>query len=503
MRINSLRKFLFAETGLINLPKLLHYILFAGLAAYFIYYVFDAYRCISYPYQIDYGEGFLLYFAHTLSQGHTIYHDMSIYPFIPGLYPPVYALVCAPLVKLFGISFSIGRLISVLSAILVGILIYKIVAIKADKRIAVISTLFFFASPYIYYWTRLFRVDTLGLLFSLVGIYLVLKYERSKAIYLSIPFFLLAVYTKQSLIAAPIASFLYLFLKDKRLGITSAGLFGLSGILLFLLCNYATDGQFYLHTVAYQNFGISLHQTIERYLDMIQTHAILFGFAFVQAVYIILKKNPGLFAYYFVASALIAVSVGRPGSHVNYFLELIVACCILSGTLLSELQPQIKKASLIGISVVVLLLLQLAYFAHLPYTPTAEDLRIGEEAASWVQSSSGSILSEDAGLVVINDKELLIEFFMATQMEKRGLWDQSKFVSDLQNKSFSLILLEVNAKSQLAFLTLEGSDEIARTQQRYSNRQRFTVEMLEAIVSNYHLTETIGKYFVYEPEERT
>ena len=490
-----------ADIGLSNLPKILHYILFAGLAAYFILYIYDAYQSIVYPYQIDYGEGFQLYFAHALSQGQSIYQDMSTYPFIPGLYPPVYALACAPLVKLFGISFSIGRTISVLSAILSGILIYKIVGMKTDKRIAIISALLFFASPYIYYWTSLFRVDTLGLLFSLAGIYLVFRYEKSKIIYLSIPFFLLAIYTKQSLIAAPIASFIYLFLKDKKLAITNAGLFGLSGILLLLLCNYLTDGRFYLHTIAYQSFGISLHQATERYLDMIQTHAILFGFAFVQAVYIILKKKTGLFAYYFVASALIAVSVGRPGSHVNYFLELIAVCCILFGTLLSELQPQIKKGNLAGILVTVMLLLQLALFAHPPYTKIAEDLRIGQEASTRIQSSEGSVLSEDAGLVVINDKELLIEFFMATQMEKRGLWDQSNFVSDLQNKNFSLILLEVNANHVLRFLTLEGSDAIMKMQQRYGLLQRFTVEMLEAIVNNYHLVETIGEYYVYEPNE--
>jgi len=494
---------LFADIGLSRLSKLLYGASFVGLAAYSVLYIFDAYRCIVYPYQMDYVEGFLLYFADTLSQGQSIYQDMSTYPFIPGLYPPVYALACAPLVKLFGISFSIGRLISVLSAILIGILIYKIVGKMTDRRIAIISVLLFFASPYIYNWTCLFRVDTLGLLFTLIGIYLVFRYEKSKIIYLSIPFFLLAVYTKQSLIAAPIASFIYLFLKDKKLGITNASIFGISGILLLLLCNYVTEGRFYLHTVTYQGFMPSTYRTIELYLGMIQTHAILFGFAFVQSVYIILKKKPGLFAYYFVASALIAVTVGRPGSHINYFLELIVACCILFGTFLSGLQPQLKKGNLAGILVMIMLLVQLALFAHMPYTDMAEDLRIGQELSSRVQSSEGSVLSEDAGLVVINNREPLIEFAIAMQLEKRGLWDQSNFVSDLQNKKFSLILLKVNANHVLRFLTLEGSDAIMKIQQRYSSRQRFTIEMLEAIVNNYHLVETIGEYYVYEPNEDT
>lgn len=461
-----------------SLFKLLCGLSIAGLIFYFIFYIFNAYQSLIYPYQLDFGEGFLLYFAYTLSQGHSIYQDISIYPYIPGLYPPIFSLVCAGLVKIFGISFSTGRFVSVLSAILIGSLIYKIVREKANKQIAIIGSLLFFASPYIYNWTRLFRVDTLALLFSLVGIYFVFKYENNKKVYLSIPFFLLSIYTKQSFIAAPLASFTYLFLKDKKLGIKIICLFGLFAVLLFLLANYITNGQFYLHTVIYNANLFSINEVISSYIRMIRIHTVLFGFAFFYVLYNVSKKKLSLFVIYFIISALVAVSAGKIGSNINYFIELIAVSCILSGMFLGKLRFKTKKESLASILVMTLLLIQLVLFAPMPYV---YDRSTGQKISSYILNTNGSILSEDAGFVVINNRDLLIEMFMATQLEKQGLWDQSTFVGDLQNKKFSLIILEFDV----------GNDEIMQS--------RFTEQMVKAIRNNYHFIEKIGSYYIYKP----
>ena len=475
-----------------SLFKLLYGLFFVGLVIYFVFYIFNACQSIIYPYQLDYGEGFLLYFAHALSQGHNIYQDISTYPFIPGLYPPVYSLVCAGLVKISGISFSTGRFVSVLSAILIGLLIYKIVKEKTNNQnnqIAIISSLLFFASTYVYKWTCLFRVDTLGLLFSLVGIYFVFKYENSKGIYLSIPFFLLSVYTKQSLIAAPLASFIYLFLRDKKLGIKNICLFGLTGFFLFLLANYITKGQFYLHIGLYHTGIFSIYKPIASYIGMIYIHAVLLGFAFSYVLYDVSKKKLSLFVICFITSALVAVSVGKIGASINYFIELVAVSCILFGLFLDELRPRVKKESLASILVITLLLIQLVLFAHMPYVtdeaPTTADLNNGQKVSSYVINTNGRILSEDAGFVVVNDKELLIEPFMAMQLEKQGLWNQSKFVSDLQNKKFSLIILEFDV----------NCDGI--------HKYRFTDEMLNVIRNNYYLVEKNGNYYTYMPKQRS
>jgi hypothetical protein len=164
-----------------------------GISVYLMIYFIGAYISITFPYEIDYGEGILLNQAKLIAQGINIYQDISDYPYIMAMYTPIYSLISAFFIKLFGISFSIGRFISVFSAVLIGIIIYKIIKEKANTQIALFSSIIFFASPYISTWTYLFRVDTLGLLFSLIGIYIVYKYENKKWVYAAIPFFMVYV----------------------------------------------------------------------------------------------------------------------------------------------------------------------------------------------------------------------------------------------------------------------------------------------------------------------
>ena len=431
------------------LSKLLHEIFLLGLVIYFLFYLYNGYQSIIFPYQIDYGEGFILNQAYILSNGCNIYLDITTYPYIISNYPPVYPLICAGLVKFWGVSFATGRFISVVSALLIGFLLFKIIQEETgNKYIAIISSLLFFASPYIYEWTCMFRVDTLGLLFSLIGIYIVFKYQKSIGLYLSIPFFILAVYTKQSFIAAPIASFIYLYIKDRNLAVKNAGLFAFSGIVLFLVINYVTNGQFYLHTIVYNINPYSIVHMILGYIKTIQIHTILFVFAVLYTLYTIFKKEVSLFPIYFLIAALVAFfTAGKSGAYLNYYIELIAVSCILFGLFLSKLQPQLeKKDSMLGIFFIILLITQLILFAHMPYvmgnTPTSGDRINGQKISSYITNTNGSIFSSNAGFIVADGKNVLFDNAVFTLIEREGLWNQSKMVDELQNKTFSIILLK-------------------------------------------------------------
>lgn len=473
--------------------KILYGIFFGGLTFYFVFYLFNAYVSITYPYQLGYGEEFILNQAHLITQGSSIYQDITRYPYIIGNYPPVYPLICASLVKLFGTSFATGRFISVLSTILIGLLIYKIVKEKANNQIALISSLLFFGSAYVYFWTCQFRVDTLGLLFSLAGIYLVFKYENTKKVYWSTFPFILALFTKQSLIAAPIASFIYLFLKNRKQGIKCSVLFGLSCVLLFLLINHITNGQFYLHTVVYNANPFGIDTAIAYYFMTILIHLILFGFAFAYVLYAISKKELSLFVIYFIFSALVAVTVGKVGSFANYMIELIAVSCILFGLALKKLKLQIgRENSIASILVLTLLITQLVTFAFiLSYSidfmmPTSADINDGQTVSSYVINAGDTILSEDGSFIVVNGKTVLFQPFVFTQIQRQGLWDQSKLVSDIETENFSLIILRFYM----------NNDEIHEI-----HRSRLTDEMINAIKDSYYLVKKIGDYYIYMPNK--
>lgn len=466
-----------------------------GLILYLILYLLNVYTSITYPYEIEYGEGEMLNQVLLMTRGESIYRDITGYPYIIGNYPPIYPLICVPLAKLLGVSFGVGRFVSVLSAVLLGLLVYRIVKEKTNRQIALISGLLFFASPFIYSWTRLFRVDTLGLLFSLTGIYLVIRYENTKGVYLSTIPFLLAIFTRQTYIAAPVSSFIYLYLKDKGGGIKFIMLFGVLSIIPFLMFNHMTEGQFYLHIIKYNVIHFSLNTAVQSYFDTLQIHLVIFILAFGYIAYSISKKWQSLFVIYFIISALVAITVGKVGSNINYFIELIAVCCILSGFSINKLHLEIQSGrSRISILVGVMLIMQLVIFASAYYLdaprllylrggmPTSADMNIRQRVSTYIIDADGAVLSEDIGLLVVNDKDVLFNPFSFTQLQREGIWNQSRLVGDIEDRYFSLIILEFDVNST------------------YVNRERFTEEMIYAMRDHYSLVERIGTYHIYTPK---
>ncbi len=470
--------------------KILWTILLGGLAIYTVFFIIESIILINYPYQISYGEGFILNQAVIISQGQSIYQDIANYPYLVGNYPPVYPFLCALFVKIFGVSFAPGRFISFIAVILSGFLIYII--LKENRRSqkgsfkesTVISALFFLASPYIFYVYPLYRVDALALLFSLAGLYFVFKFENRKSVYFSIPFFILALYTKQSFIAAPIASLIYLTFKNIKKGFIYFIFLSLVYVSIFLLLNNLTGGQYYLHNFTYNANAFSILFAIRMCVSALQIHAILFTFAFAYIIHTIIRKKLSLFAIYLIITALMAISIGKIGSGINYFGELVACSCIILGIFLNETEFTNKESK--NILIVTGLLLQLILFAHMPYltghTPTNTDIKNAEKISVEIINTPGSILSEDGGLLVVNRRQILFQPFVFTQLARQNLWDQGKFVADITEKRFSLIILTFNINYEI-------------------DKERLTEEMAEAIRRSYYSEEKIGDYYIYRPSQ--
>lgn len=425
---------------------------------YSIIFVLSATFCIFYPYQVEYGEGFLLYQAKVISEGRNIYKDINEEPYNIVNYPPLYPLIISFYVQFFGTSFAFGRTISVFSVILLGFLIYKIC-----RNIYV--PFIFLSSPYIFFWSLLHRVDLLALLLSFLGIYFI----KNNKIFASIPFFVLSFFTKQSFLAAPIATLLYLFTKKEKEKVKIALKFGLLNFgtifaLLFII-NYITDGQFYLHTFVYSTGPYNYDRAVSNFLAFLQTHGFLIAISFWYLV-----SNPkNLFSIYFsLAIAISTITSGKLGSNVNYLIEPIAISCILFGLSMKDVPKDLTK---------ILIVLQLLAFYHQPFhlNPSVDSLLSVE-----VQKHE-KILSENAGILVINGKELYFQpLFDFTYLSNKGLWDQKLILSEIENKSFDLIILEFDVF------------DLAYT-------ERLTYEMVLEIRENYCLSKKIGWYYLYEP----
>ncbi len=471
--------------------SLLYLLLFVEMMTFMIFYSLWAIEIIIYPYQLDYGEGFLLYFSDTFKLGQSIYKDISEYPYIPGLYPPIYAIICAIFSRVIGLSFVIGRALSFVSALLIGLFIYLIVSNSARKRIAIISSILFFSSPFVDYWTVLYRVDTLGLLFGFIGLFLILKYNKHKVLFLSIIFFLLSFYTKQSFVAAPLAAFFFLLTKNVKLALMFLCVIIISGFLIFLILNYLTDGQFYIQIITHhKSTDFSLERARAQFNYFIFNHKFLLTTAFLYSLFMLITFRFSLFFFYFLIAVPTAISVGKIGSNINYFLEPIAICAVLFGLLLNELDNWLNRYTLFNVFVISLLAIQFVpNFSFRHYLPTNEIVTNGDKISVYVKQSDGGILTEDAGFAVLNGKIPVSEPFMLTQLEKHGLWDQSQLLNDLREKSISLVIIRTNL-SDIEDDNIVGVGNL-------------TKEMVEQLKKNYKLVDHLGQFYIYKPADKT
>jgi hypothetical protein len=88
----------------------------AGLLLYLAFTVHLCLLALGYRYQLDYGEGLVLYQARLLAQGQSIYKGIDSYPYIFSNYPPLFQAVVSPLLAILGTSFLPGRLLAVAAA---------------------------------------------------------------------------------------------------------------------------------------------------------------------------------------------------------------------------------------------------------------------------------------------------------------------------------------------------------------------------------------------------
>ncbi|MGE0548980.1 MAG: hypothetical protein AB7O24_13155 [Kofleriaceae bacterium] len=132
----------------------------------------------GYPYDLEWMEGGMLHHAQRISSGEGIYTAPSI-DFIPYLYTPLYPALLAMLGSIFGITYQLGRAISIVS--LVGIAAVAAVQIGARRHdhpcagpvwagVALAVGLFAGVYPYVEGWYDLVRGDTLFLFMVTAGI---------------------------------------------------------------------------------------------------------------------------------------------------------------------------------------------------------------------------------------------------------------------------------------------------------------------------------------------
>jgi len=451
-------------------------------------YIYRAICAIRYPQPLDYGEGPILNQVRLLLQGKNYYKDINTPPYIVGNYPPVFNLLSLLLVPIFGLSFATGRFIAFLSAIATSYVIYRIVFHTTKGRIiSILSGLFYLAIDYLYVWGIYMRIDTLSIFFNMLGIYWVMKNEDDyKKLRWSILFFLLALYTRQSMIAGTVAAYLYLLTKNKKVALKLIRDTIIYGAAIFIILTAITKGQFYLHVIKYNNNIFTFRQLWFFLSHEVFTYTVMLIVSLIASIVWLWHPQRRIIALYFIFAFLVQLTAGKVGSMLNYLIEPIGVAGIIAGILIGdalEFASRTKK-ELILIATAILILLQIGNYYYGPNTlnwgwkPSPPPVKLDE----YVENAKGPILAENLGILPAHNKEIYFDPFIFTQLYYQGLWDQNKILKDIEDKKFDLVMLEFNV-----------------IYDHYDNSDRWTREMKYDIYNNYVLIDQQANIWVYKP----
>ncbi len=163
---------------------------------------------IGFPLELEWMEGGVLHQAHRFARGEPLYPPPGP-DFVPFLYTPGFAVLLGSLGKVVGVSFALGRLVSIVSCVAIGWAIWRAVALAgkpAEHRWAAIGL---FAAGYVFTfrWLDLARPDTMAMALCLWAL-VVLRGARGshKAAIAAGVLMALSFWTKQTAATFVIAS---------------------------------------------------------------------------------------------------------------------------------------------------------------------------------------------------------------------------------------------------------------------------------------------------------
>jgi hypothetical protein len=272
-----------------------------------------------------------------LMHGEPLYRPLATPPWTVTLYMPLYYLLTAPLQWLLGPGFLAGRLVTLLAsvgvAVAAGTLGRRMLGGAGGTMLAVGLVLTLgFAGPPGPPWLALYRVDVLGVACGVGAVAVLAGGTGRRRVILAAVLAALALLTKQTLLAAVIAGAAWLFEQDRRRAALYCAIVGGSVLAVCAAAELLTGAFFQSVVTANANpFDLgSLALNLE-ILAILQTAQV------VAAVLLLALRGRGrrgsahrLAAYYWLATMIPLLGLGKVASWHNYWIEWSVPTAILA-----------------------------------------------------------------------------------------------------------------------------------------------------------------------------
>ncbi|HEU5314945.1 MAG TPA: hypothetical protein VFX49_02470 [Chloroflexota bacterium] len=458
---------------------------------------------VTFPYQIDYGEAPELNRALLLARGAPIYVDWSHPPYQMANYTPLYPAAVSLAVRLTGPSFLPGRALSfaatLASAVAVALLVW---ALGAPGPGVAAGGLLWLASHPVWDWGAFQRVDALATLLELLGLTCVAvawaRRRRVWGVWLSVPLFVAAAYTRQTAVAGAFAAYGYLLFLRPRLALRATALYASLGLGLLALLMLVTSGQFWRHTVDgnLNRWSVDTLLLYVRPFWQLQRWPVVLGV--IGLLFALLQRRAQLPALYALGAAATALTAGKIGAYVNYLLPAGAAVALGAGLAVASISraaarwwpaAALHAAASFALTVGAWQLgaaagvwpgtsLRAPYLSHV----SQAQRRSAGLAHEHVARIPGDVLSEDMSFTVTTGRRLYLQPFEFTQLAEQGDWDQRPLLDDVRSMRFGVVVLRFDLSGDPSW-----------------HGERLNRPLLDAIREAYVPAAVYGDYFLYVP----
>ncbi len=448
----------------------------AALAAHFAGYLAYAQDAIRFPFELDYGEGIVWQQA-VLMGGERMYGDISQFPHIVFHYPPLYHLAARAAAMANGDMLAAGRALSVACTLATGALVaaaaWTVIGESAGRAArttgAAVAGLTVFCYFPVVSWSPLMRVDMLAMALTLLGVWLALKAARRPVLlYAAVLAFVAAVYTKQSLIAAPLAVLAVYGFADRRLAFRAFALGLAVGLIALAALTWTTGGGFLRHLLLYNLNRFSLAAAATMAKDQLQQIVFLllamYGMAagwrgmgpwtgLARRLRDPTAAEPAramaILTVWFALATAMLITLGKSGATLNYLIEWMCIWSIPIGLLVARtLDSFVKRTEesppLFAFLVPAVLCAQIAMMpaSHDYGTRIPERTRALAALEADIRAAPGPVLSDDMVLLMRAGKPVPWEPAIFAELASTGRWDERAILDRIESRAFAFVVTQ-------------------------------------------------------------
>jgi hypothetical protein len=399
------------------------------------------------PDELRYGEAILYDHAARLLRGEALYQPLDGPPYTIANYPPVYYLVVAGLRLLSGDGFAAGRLVSLVSGLVIALLVAWLVWGRTRSWWASLTGGLVFIGlgiGGIVPWSAALKADLLGVAFGM-GSVAVLDSVRSRmGVAGAAGLAAAAILTKQSLVGPAVFGTLWLLACRPRAAPLFAGT-AVAVTLVTAVTVEATTGAFLANTVGSNLQPPFSRVLFEHNLRELATYQAIPALIAVAAV-LTSKLHRDLLVMNWLGSLIPMLPLGVYGADANYWLHFAAASASLASIALWRWRDQavglvaagaLAAQALVATGSVARWHLERPGFLVGPSTAQAALAPLVER----VRSANGTVLADPLDVVVLANRPIFIEPTDFGIRERAGTWDSTPIVELLCTKQVPLVIL--------------------------------------------------------------